>query len=88
MTMGIRSTPTVATLLLEPMKFEWNPKANPRTNKRWGVRLFHDAMHHCLRIPVEQRGRGNTPPEGYFPCEKCFPIPSKARRELKTYLNK
>jgi len=50
--------------------FAWNPDANPRANKRWGVRLFHDARRGCMRSAKTQTGE--LPPYGYFPCEHCF----------------
>lgn len=52
------------------MLFQWNPKANPRNNKRWGVRLFHSAHSNCIRVAAVETGE--LPPKGFFPCEKCL----------------
>ena len=63
-----------------PPKYVWNPKAVAANNKRWGVKLFHAGTSRCLRTSATERG--DKPPRMYFPCEKCFPKPSKAYQQM------
>jgi hypothetical protein len=56
-------------------KYIWNATANPKNNKRWGVRLYHNINAHCVR--KNDLGKtiqtGPIPPGDYHQCEKCFP---------------
>lgn len=51
--------------------FKWNPKPHLVKHALGTRRVFHSEWSRCVRSRKAEIGP--KPPDGYWPCYKCFP---------------